>query len=297
MRKLQGKTALITGASRGIGRAMALRFASDGANVVLASKSTVPHPKLAGTLHSVAEEVKAAGGNPLVVGCDVRSEDDVQGAVDQTAQAFGGLDIVVNNAGAISLTTLHDTPLKRFDLMLGINARAVFLTARLCLPLLQASARAGRSPHILSLSPPVAARDGRFDPKWLKGHTAYSLSKYGMTLLTQGFAEELRDDGIAVNALWPRTTIATAAVEFAISAALMKASRKPDIMADAAYLIFNKPARGFTGNFLIDDSFLAGEGVTDFDRYRVDPSVALAPDFFVPDDSKPPASLGAGLKA
>ncbi|MCC7108242.1 MAG: NAD(P)-dependent oxidoreductase [Deltaproteobacteria bacterium] len=281
MKKLQGRTALITGASRGIGRAMALRFARDGANVVLASKSTVPHPKLPGTLHTVAEEVRAAGGTPLVVGCDVRSEEDVQKVVDETGKAFGGLDIVVNNAGAISLTPLHDTPVKRFDLMLGINARAVFLTARLCLPLLQASAKAGRSPHILSLSPPVAAKDGRFEPKWLKGHTVYSLSKYGMTLLTQGFAEELRDDGIAVNALWPRTVIATAAVDMLLGDEGMKQSRTPEIMADAAYEIVTTEGLALTGMALLDDELLRQRGVTDFSRYLSAPGVVPMTDLYV----------------
>ncbi len=281
MSTLQGKTALITGASRGIGRAMALRFAKDGANVVLASKSTVPHPKLAGTLHSVADEVRAAGGTPLVVGCDVRVEEDVQRVVDETTKAFGGLDVLVNNAGAISLTSLHDTPVKRFDLMLGINARAVFLTAKLCLPLLQASAKAGRHPHILSLSPPVAARDGRFDPRWLKGHTAYSLTKYGMTLLTQGFAEELRDDGIAVNALWPRTLIATAAVDMLMGDEGMKQSRTPDIMADAAYAIVTTAGLALTGQALIDDDLLRARGVTDFTRYLSVPGVEPLTDLYV----------------
>ncbi|OGQ17054.1 MAG: short chain dehydrogenase [Deltaproteobacteria bacterium RBG_16_71_12] len=281
MSTLNGKTALITGASRGIGRAMAIRFAKDGANVVLASKSTVPHPKLAGTLHTVAEEVKAAGGTPLVVGCDVRSEEDVQRAVDETKRAFGGLDVLVNNAGAISLTSLEDTPVKRFDLMLSINARAVFLTAKLCLPLLVESARAGRSPHILSLSPPVAAKDGRFDPKWLKGHTAYSLTKYGMTLLTQGFAEELRDVGIAVNALWPQTLIATAAVDMLMGDEGMKASRTPEIMADAAYQIVTTPGLAVTGQALIDEALLRARGVTDFAKYLSAPGVEPMTDLYV----------------
>lgn len=281
MSKLKGKTALITGASRGIGRSMALRFARDGANVVLASKSTVPHPKLAGTLHTVAEEVKAAGGTPLVVGCDVRSEEDVQKVVDETRRAFGGLDILVNNAGAISLTSLQDTPVKRFDLMLAINARAVFLTAKLCLPLLQESARAGRHPHILSLSPPVAAKEGRFDPRWLKGHTAYSLTKYGMTLLTQGFAEELRADGIAVNALWPQTLIATAAIDMIMGDEGMQKSRTPEIMADAAYEIVTTPGLALTGQALIDETLLRQRGVADFDRYRSAPGVEPMPDLYV----------------
>lgn len=281
MKKLQGKTALITGASRGIGRSMALRFARDGANVVLASKSTVPHPKLAGTLHTVADEVKAAGGTPLVVGCDVRSEEDVQKVVEQTQATFGGLDILINNAGAISLTSLEDTTVKRFDLMLSVNARAVFLTAKLCLPLLQASAKAGRSPHILSLSPPVAAKDGRFDPKWLKGHTAYSLTKYGMTLLTQGFAEELRDAGIAVNALWPQTLIATAAVDMLMGDEGMKQSRTPEIMSDAAYEIVTTPALALTGQALIDEALLRQRGVTDFSKYASVPGVEPMSDLYV----------------
>ena len=281
MSSLKGKTALITGASRGIGRAMAIRFAKDGANVVLASKSTVPHPKLPGTLHTVAEEVKAAGGTPLVVGCDVRSEEDVARVVAETKGAFGALDILVNNAGAISLTPLEDTPVKRFDLMLSINARAVFLTAKLCLPLLIESAQAGRSPHILSLSPPVAAKDGRFDPKWLKGHTAYSLTKYGMTLLTQGFAEELREHGIAVNALWPQTLIATAAVDMLMGDEGMTKSRTPEIMADAAYAIVTTGQLALTGEALIDEALLRTRGVTDFSRYLSAPGVEPLPDLYV----------------
>lgn len=281
MKKLQGKTALITGASRGIGRSMALRFAKDGANVVLASKSTVPHPKLAGTLHTVADEVKAAGGTPLVVGCDVRSEEDVQKVVEETQATFGGLDILINNAGAISLTSLEDTTVKRFDLMLSVNARAVFLTAKLCLPLLQQSAKAGKNPHILSLSPPVAAKDGRFDPKWLKGHTAYSLTKYGMTLLTQGFAEELREAGIAVNALWPQTLIATAAVDMLMGDEGMKQSRTPEIMSDAAWEIVTTPGLALTGQALIDEALLRQRGVTDFSKYASVPGVEPMPDLYV----------------
>ncbi len=281
MGTLKGKTALITGASRGIGRAMALRFARDGASVVLASKSTVPHPKLPGTLHTVADEVKAAGGTPLVVGCDVRSEEDVAKVVAKAKGAFGGLDILVNNAGAISLTSLEDTPVKRFDLMLSINARAVFLTAKLCLPLLIESAKAGRNPHILSLSPPVAAKDGRFDPKWLKGHTAYSLTKYGMTILTQGFAEELRDAGVAVNALWPQTLIATAAVDMLMGEEGMTRSRTPEIMADAAYAIVTTDNLALTGASVIDEALLRERGVTDFSRYLSAPGVEPLPDLYV----------------
>jgi citronellol/citronellal dehydrogenase len=270
--KLKGRTALITGASRGIGRAIALRFAQDGANVVLASKSTVPHPKLPGTLHTVADEVKAAGGTPLVVGCDVRVEEEVQRAVDAARETFGGLDILVNNAGAISLTSIEDTPLKKFDLMMSINARAVFLCTKLALPLLEK----GTNAHVLNLSPPVS-----LDPKWLKGHSAYTLTKYGMTLLTMGFAEELREKGIAVNALWPRTIIATAAIDMLLGDDGRQKSRTPEIMADAAYEIVTTEKLALTGQALLDEDLLRQRGVTDFSRYASSPGVEPLPDLYV----------------
>ncbi|MET0606364.1 MAG: NAD(P)-dependent oxidoreductase [Beijerinckiaceae bacterium] len=285
---LRGKTLFITGASRGIGLAIGLRAARDGANVAIAAKTAEPHPKLPGTIYTAAEEIEKAGGKGLPMVVDVRDEVAVQAALEKTAQTFGGVDIVVNNASAIQLTPTPATDMKRFDLMHQINARGTFMVSKLAIPYLEKAA----NPHILALSPPLDMSE-----KWFAPHTAYSMAKYGMSMVVLGLSGELRRKGIAVNALWPRTTIATSAVEFAISADLMKRSRTPAIIADAAYAIFNKPAREFSGNFLIDDTFLAGEGVADFDVYRVDPSSALAPDFFVPDDSKPPASLGPVKKA
>ena len=275
---LKGKTLFITGASRGIGLAIGLR----AANVAIAAKTTEPHPKLPGTIYTAATEIDKAGGKGLPLVVDVRDEESVKTALDRTAQTFGGIDIVVNNASAIQLTPTPATDMKRFDLMHQINMRGAFMTSKLAIPYLERSA----NPHILALSPPLDMKE-----KWFAPHTAYTMSKFGMSMVILGLAGELRPKGIAANALWPRTTIATSAIEFVVGAALMRASRKPEIMADAAYAIFSKPARSFSGNFLIDDTFLAGEGVTDFDQYRVDPSAALAPDFFVPDDSVPPVSL------
>src|SRR5208282_1629600 len=280
---LAGKTLFITGASRGIGLAIALRAARDGANIAIAAKTTAPHPKLAGTIYSAAEEIEKAGGRALPLVVDVRDETQVRDALMKTAAAFGGLDIVVNNASAISLTDSQATDMKRFDLMHQINARGTYMTSKLAVPFLEKS----DNPHILMLSPPLDLKE-----KWFAAHTAYSMAKYGMSLVVLGLAGELRSKGIAVNALWPRTTIATAAVKNLLGGdALMRASRTPDILADAAHLVFLKDAKIFTGNFLIDDTFLFDNGVRDFDRYRVDPGVDLAPDFFVPDDSVPPVSL------
>ena len=280
---LSGKTLFITGASRGIGLAIGLAAARDGANVAIAAKTAEPNPKLPGTIYSAAEEIEKAGGRALPLTVDVRDEAQVRAALEKTAETFGGLDIVVNNASAISLTNSQATDMKRFDLMHQINARGTFLTSKLAVPFLEKSA----NPHILMLSPPLDLKE-----KWFAGHTAYSMAKYGMSLVVLGLAGELRSKGIAVNALWPRTTIATAAVKNLLGGeALMRASRTPEILADAARLIFLKDAKAFTGKFLIDDTFLFENGVRDFDRYRVDPSVDLAPDFFVPDDSAPPVSL------
>ncbi|SDR62269.1 citronellol/citronellal dehydrogenase [Rhizobiales bacterium GAS113] len=280
---LAGRTLFITGASRGIGLAIALKCARDGANVAIAAKTTEPHPKLPGTIFSAAEEVKAAGGKALPLQVDIRDEEGVKAALDKTVATFGGLDIVVNNASAISLTPSQATDMKRFDLMHQINARGTFMVSKYAIPHLARSA----NPHILMLSPPLDMKE-----KWFAPHTAYSMAKYGMSLVVLGLAGELRGQGIAVNALWPRTTIATAAVKNLLGGdALMHASRTPEILADAAYRIFAKPSRQLTGQFLIDDSFLAGEGVTDFDHYRVDPTQPLHVDFFVPDDSVGPASL------
>ena len=272
---LKGKTLLVTGASRGIGLAIALRAARDGANVAILAKTAEENPKLPGTIHSAAAEIEKAGGKALAIQCDIRFEEQVEAAAAATVAKFGGIDICVNNASAISLSTLEKTDPKRIDLMFGINARGTLLTAKACLPHLKRSA----NPHILMLSPPLD-----MNPKWFSGHVAYSIAKYGMSLAVLGLADELAKDGVAVNALWPRTTIATAAVNNLLGGEqLMRMSRKPEILADAAHLIFTQPSRSFTGRFLIDDTFLHEVGgVTDFDGYRVDPTAELAPDFFVP---------------
>ena len=280
---LAGKTLFITGASRGIGLAIALRAARDGANIAIAAKTTAPHPKLAGTIYTAAEEIERAGGKALPLVVDVRDEAVVRGAIDKTAQQFGGIDIVVNNASAIALTPVVDTDMKRFDLMHQINARATFMVSKWAISYLQKAA----NPHILAISPPLDMQE-----KWFKPHTAYSMAKFGMSLVVLGLAGELRGNGIAVNALWPRTVIATAAVQNLLGGeAVMRRARKPDIMADAAYAIFAKPARQFTGRFLIDDNFLAENGVADFERYRVDPTQPLIADFFVPDGIAPPPAI------
>jgi citronellol/citronellal dehydrogenase len=285
MPTLQGKTLFITGGSRGIGLAIALRAARDGANIAIAAKTAEPHPKLPGTIYTAAEEIEQAGGKALPILCDIRNDDQLAAAVAQTAETFGGIDILVNNASAIHLTRTPQTEMKRFDLMHQINARGTYLASKLCIPHLAKAA----NPHILTLSPPLDMK-----AKWFQPHLAYSLAKFGMSIVVLGLAEELKPQGIAVNALWPRTTIATAALaQIPNSDRLMRGSRTPDIMADAAHMILTQPSREFTGNFLIDDSFLAAHGVTDFDRYRLDPTADLEPDFFVPDDSVPPVSLKA----
>jgi citronellol/citronellal dehydrogenase len=276
---LRGKTLFITGASRGIGLAIGLRAAKDGANVVIAAKTAEPHPKLPGTIYTAADEIEAAGGKALPLAVDVRDEEAVKNAMDKAAETFGGLDIVVNNASAISLTPTTQTDMKRFDLMHQINTRGTYMVSKYAIPYLEKSS----NPHILMLSPPLDMKE-----QWFAPHLAYSLAKYGMSLCVLGLAGELRGRGIAVNALWPRTTIATSAIKNLLGGdQIMRASRTPEILADAAYAIFSKPAKSFTGRFLIDDVFLSGEGVTDFEAYRVDPSVPLAPDFFVPDDTPP----------
>jgi citronellol/citronellal dehydrogenase len=285
---LKGKTLFITGASRGIGLAIGLRAARDGANVAIAAKTSEANAKLPGTIYTAADGIEAAGGRALPLIVDVRDEAAVRGALDQAAAHFGAIDIVVNNASAISLTNSQATEMKRFDLMHQINARGTFMVSKYAIPHLVKAA----NPHILMLSPPLDMKE-----KWFAGHTAYSMAKFGMSLVVLGLAGELRARGVAVNALWPRTTIATAAVKNLLGGdALMRASRKPEILADAAHMIFCKDAKAFTGNFLIDDTFLAENGVAGFDSYRADPTQALAVDFFVPEDSKPPASLAA-LKA
>lgn len=277
---LHGKTLFITGASRGIGLAIGLRAARDGANVVIAAKTAEPHPKLPGTIYTAAAEIEAAGGRALPLLVDVRDEEAVKSAMEKAVETFGGLDIVVNNASAISLTPTPQTDMKRFDLMHDINTRGTFMVSKYAIPYLEKAA----NPHILMLSPPLDMKE-----KWFAPHVAYSLAKYGMSLCVLGLAGELRPKGIAVNALWPRTTIATSAIRNLLGGErIVQASRTPEILADAAHAIFEKPAREFTGNFLIDDTFLSEQGVTDFETYRVDPSVPLMPDFFVPDDSIPP---------
>jgi citronellol/citronellal dehydrogenase len=280
---LKDKTLFITGASRGIGLAIGLRAARDGANIAIAAKTDTPHPKLPGTIHTAAQEIKDAGGNALPLVVDVRDEESVKGAIERTVATFGGLDIVVNNASAIQLTPVAQTDMRRFDLMHQINARGTFVTSKHAIPHLEKAA----NPHILMMSPPLDMQE-----KWFAPHAAYTMAKFGMSLVVLGLAGELRRNGIAVNALWPRTTIATAAVKNLLGGdTLMRRSRTPEILADAAYAVFNKPAKDFTGRFLIDDTFLAGEGITDFDRYRVDPTQSLQQDFFVPDDVPAPAGV------
>jgi len=287
MAGLAGKTLFITGASRGIGLAIALRAARDGANIAIAAKTAEPHAKLPGTIFTAAQEIEAAGGKALPLMVDVREEAQVAEALAKTAAQFGGIDIVVNNASAIALGGSQQIDMKRFDLMQQINARGAYMTTKLAVPYLMKSA----NPHVLMLSPPLDMKE-----KWFAAHTAYSMAKFGMSLAVLGLAGELRSAGIAVNALWPRTTIATAAVNNLLGGEkLMRASRKPEIMADAAHAIFMTPSRDLTGRFLIDDVFLSENGVTDFDVYRVDPTSPLAPDFFVPEDTPVPA--GMSLKA
>jgi citronellol/citronellal dehydrogenase len=282
---LKGKTLFITGGSRGIGLAIALKAAADGANVAIAAKTTEPHPKLEGTIHTAAAEIEKAGGRALPLAVDVRDEDAVKAAIDATAATFGGIDIVVNNASAIQLTPAAQTDMRRFDLMHQINARGTFMVSKYAIPHLLKS----KQPHILMLSPPLDMKT-----KWFAPHTAYSMAKFGMSMVVLGLAGELRSK-IAVNALWPRTTIATAAIRNILGGdVMMRMSRTPQILADAARRIFEKPV-SFTGNFLIDDTLLAGEGVTDFDQYRADPSQPLQVDFFVPDDATMPE--GVSLKA
>lgn len=271
MTSLAGKTLFITGASRGIGLAIALRAARDGANVAIAAKSAVPNPKLPGTIHSAAQAVEQAGGSALALQCDIRDEEQVRAAVAATVDAFGGIDILVNNASAIWLRGVLDTPMKRFDLMQQVNARGSFLCAQACLPqLLQAA-----NPHILTLCPPPS-----LEPKWWGPHTGYTLAKMGMSFVTLGLAAEFGPRGVAVNALWPRTLISTDAMNMipGVSAAN---GRRPDIVADAAHAVLTRPAAGFHGHFLIDDEVLAQAGVTDLSGYAVDPSAPLLPDLFL----------------
>ena len=283
MASLQGKTLFITGASRGIGLAIALRAARDGANVAIAAKTAEPHPKLQGTIYTAAEEIRAAGGRALPLVCDIRDEAQVIAAIDQTVAEFGGIDVCVNNASAISLTNSQATDMKRYDLMMGINSRGTFMVSKYCIPHLKKS----DNPHILMLSPPLD-----MNVKWFEHSTAYTMAKFGMSMVVLGLSGELKRAGIAVNALWPRTTIATAAVGNLLGGdAMIRCSRTPEIMGDAAHVILTKPAREFTGQFCIDDKVLYAAGVTDFEHYRVDPSAQLMSDFFVPDDDVPPPGV------
>ena len=280
---LRGKTLFITGASRGIGLAIAERAARDGANVAVAAKTAAPHPKLPGTIYEAAEAVEAAGGQALPLIVDVRDEESVRAAVEATVARFGGIDICVNNASAIQLTGTLQTDMKRYDLMNQINARGTYLTSRTCLPHLLRSS----NPHVLNLSPPLD-----MSPKWFGTHVAYTIAKFGMSMCALGMAEEFRDQGVAFNCLWPRTAVATAAIRFALASdEAMRNCRTPEIMADAAYEIFNRSARACTGNFFIDDILLYEAGVRNFDKYRVDPTRQLMPDFFVPDSMPPPPGV------
>ncbi len=273
---LRNKTLFITGASRGIGLAIAVRAARDGANIAIAAKSDQPNPRLPGTIHTAAVEIEAAGGKALPMQVDIRDEAAVAAAAKRCADEFGGIDVLVNNASAISLTGTLDTPIKRFDLMFGVNVRGTFVCSQACLPYLQASARAGRGPHILNLSPPLS-----MNSRWFAPHVAYTMAKYGMSMCVLGMAEEFRSAGIGVNALWPRTVIATAALNM-IPLADPKRGRTPAIVADAAYAILTRDPRTCTGNFFIDDEVLKEAGVTDFDQYAVTPgNQDLLPDLFI----------------
>jgi citronellol/citronellal dehydrogenase len=273
MGTLAGKTLFITGASRGIGKAIALRAARDGANVAIAAKTAEPDPRLPGTVFSAAEEIEAAGGKALPCVVDIRFEDQVKAAVDKTVETFGGIDVLINNASAINLTGTLQTPMKRYDLMHQINTRGTFLCSQVCIPHLKKA----DNPHILNLSPPL-----NMEARWFAPHVAYTMAKFGMSMCVLGMAEEFSRDGIAVNALWPRTAIATAAVRNLLGGdAAIKGSRKPEIMADAAHVILTRPSRECTGNFFVDDEVLASVGVTDLEPYAVEPGAPLIPDFFI----------------
>ena len=262
---LKGKRIFITGGSRGIGLAIALRAAADGASIAIAAKTADPNPKLPGTIFTAAAEIEASGGKALAIQCDIRDENAITAAVNQTAEAFGGIDIVINNASAINLTNTENTPAKRFDLMMGVNTRGTFLTSQAALPYLKKSAQDGFNPHILMLSPPLSMKG-----KWFKPHLAYTMAKYGMSMCVLGLADELKRDGIGVNALWPRTAIDTAALAM-IPGVDTEFCRTPEILSDSAYIIFNRSAKDCTGNFFIDDELLASEGITDLEKYSVVP--------------------------
>lgn len=273
---LAGKRIFITGGSRGIGLAIALRAAADGASIAIAAKTAEANPKLPGTIFSAAKEIEAAGGVTLPIQCDIRDEDALENAVNKAATQFGGLDILINNASAINLTPTEKTPAKRFDLMFDVNVRGTFLTSQAAIPHLRESAKAGRNPHILTLSPPLS-----MNPKWFKNHVAYTMSKYGMSMCVLGMAEEFKRDGIAVNALWPRTAIDTAALQM-IPGVDTDFCRKPEILSDTAYIILNRDSKTTTGNFFVDDEVLASEGITDLEKYSVKPGTTdFLLDFFL----------------
>jgi len=273
MNRFEGKIALVTGASRGIGLAIAKRAARDGANIAIAAKTTEPHPKLPGTIYTAAKEIEEAGGKALPVVVDIRDENQIAAAVQKTVETFGGIDVLINNASAISLTGTLSTPMKKWDLMHGVNARGTFACSHACIPYLKKSS----NPHILMNSPPL-----NMEERWFAPHVAYTMAKFGMSMCVLGMAGELRADGIAVNAIWPRTVIATAAVQNLLGGdSTMQGSRTPEIMADAAHAILTKPSREFTGNFCVDEEILKKEGVTDFSKYASVPGADLIPDFFL----------------
>ena len=273
---LAGKKIFITGGSRGIGLAIAIRAAKDGAMIAIAAKTSEPNPKLPGTIHTAASEITAAGGRALAIQCDLRDENQISTAVDQAAKEFGGIDILINNASAINLTPTLQTPAKRFDLMFDVNVRGTFLTSQAVLPHLQESAKAGRNPHILTLSPPLSMK-----AKWFRNHVAYTMAKYGMSMCVLGMAEEFKREKIAVNALWPRTAIDTAALAI-IPGVDTAACRTPEILADAAYIILNRESASCSGNFFVDDEVLASEGITDLEKYSVVPGTTdFLLDFFL----------------
>ncbi|GAB4172434.1 MAG: NAD(P)-dependent oxidoreductase [Wenzhouxiangellaceae bacterium] len=274
MRSLAGKTLFITGASRGIGEAIALRAAADGAKVAIAAKTDRPHPKLPGTIHTVAEKIEAAGGQALPLKVDIRDEQAVADAMQRTAEHFGGIDILINNASAIWLAPTPEVPIKRYDLMMSVNVRGTFVCSQAAYPYLKRSDNA----HILNLSPPL-----NMNPRWFAPHVAYTISKYGMSMCVLGMAEEFRPDRIAVNALWPRTVIATAALAMLGGLVKPEQCRRPEIIADAAHAILTRPASEYTGHFAIDEQVLAEEGITDLDRYAVSPGTPLATDLFIDD--------------
>ena len=276
MMSLAGKKIFVTGGSRGIGLAIALRAARDGASVAIAAKTAEVNPKLPGTIYSAAAEIEAAGGVALPIQCDLRDEDQITAAIAQTAAEFGGIDILINNASAINLTRTEATPVKRFDLMFDVNVRGTFLTSQAAIPHLRESAKAGRNPHILTLSPPLSMK-----AKWFQHHVAYTMAKYGMSMCVLGMSEEFRKEGIAVNALWPRTAIDTAALQM-IPGVDTAACRTPEILADAAYIVLNRESKSCTGNFFVDDELLASEGITDLEKYSVAPGTKdFLLDFFL----------------